>query len=196
MLLALLLYGCNDCRRYCTDSSRGAYCKHQCRRQLCPSSSEESSVKSDLKIVTQEAITVPTPEALIVTSKMRQLFIELAPVFLGGTRAPPSTSKSTAISIMETGSGSASMVDWVVIFTDNTEFQNLRIEVCKVLNTTTIASGYAGVINKEGLLMEAYYKISFNLIKMVKSLLSSCKEKENKSIVKLRKNDRLKRWRK
>ena len=57
------------------------------------------AVKSVLEIVTREAITVPTPEAPIGTSKMRQFLTKLAPMLLGGTmhhlrllRAPPSLS--------------------------------------------------------------------------------------------------------
>ena len=68
------------------------------------------AVKYVLEIVTQEAITVPTPKALVVPSEMRQLLIKLAPVLLRGTSAPPSISKSTTVSIMEIESGSASMV--------------------------------------------------------------------------------------
>ena len=67
-------------------------------------------VKSALEIVTQEAIIVPTPEAPVVTLKMRQLLTELALVLVAGMSAPPSTSVSTTISIMEAGSASASMV--------------------------------------------------------------------------------------
>jgi len=58
-------------------------------------------------VATHEAIIDPDPEAPVVTSEMRQLLNQLAPVLLGGTSAPPSTSESTSVTIVETGLGSA-----------------------------------------------------------------------------------------
>jgi len=60
-------------------------------------------VKSTLKVATQEAITFPTSKTLVVTSKMRELMVQLAPIFLGGTNAPPSLYKSTTTTIVKTG---------------------------------------------------------------------------------------------
>jgi len=52
------------------------------------------AVEPVLKIATKEAITVSNPEANleapVVTSEMRQLLTQLAPILLGGTSAPSS----------------------------------------------------------------------------------------------------------
>ena len=81
----------------------------QAEEPITSTSAEDSSIqalaertlalKPALEI-SQEAITVPTPEAPVVTSKMRQLLTELAPVLLAGTSAQPSISKSIVISIV------------------------------------------------------------------------------------------------
>jgi len=67
-------------------------------------------VEPVLEVDTQESITVPDPEAPVVTSEMRQLLTQLASILLGGTSAPPSTSESTSVTIIETGSKSAPLV--------------------------------------------------------------------------------------
>jgi len=43
----------------------------------------------------------------MVTSEMRELMVQLAPVLLRGTSAPPPLYESTTTTIVETGSGSA-----------------------------------------------------------------------------------------
>ena len=65
------------------------------------------TVKPILEAATQEAITIFDPEALVVTSEMRQLLTQVAPIFLGGTSAPALTSESISIMNVETGLGSA-----------------------------------------------------------------------------------------
>jgi len=62
------------------------------------------TVKPTLKYAIQEAITVPNPEAPLVTSKMRQLLTQLTP---RDTSAPSSALESTHVTVVETGSGSA-----------------------------------------------------------------------------------------
>ena len=62
--------------------------------------------KSTLKIVTQEATTIPTSKALVMTSEMRQFMVQFAPVFIGETNASPLPYESTINNIMETRSGS------------------------------------------------------------------------------------------
>ena len=52
------------------------------------------TVEPVLKVATQEAITVPNPEAHVATSEMRQLLTQPTPALLGGTSVPPSTSES------------------------------------------------------------------------------------------------------
>ena len=64
-------------------------------------------VKSTLKTAIGEAVTILTSETLAVTSEMRELMVQLAPVLLGGTNAPPSSYEGTTSTIMKTGSGSA-----------------------------------------------------------------------------------------
>ena len=59
--------------------------------------------ESTLEVATQEATTIPTFETPVVTSKMRELMVQLAPIFLGGTNAPPSLYKSTTTTIVKTG---------------------------------------------------------------------------------------------
>ena len=56
-------------------------------------------VHPTLKVATtQDAIHTSTSETPIVTSKMRQILTQLAPVLLGGTSQPPLISESTSIS--------------------------------------------------------------------------------------------------
>jgi len=63
------------------------------------------AVKPVLEVATtQEAVIAPTPESPVVTSEMRQLLTQLAPVLLGGISAPPLVSESTFVTIIETGS--------------------------------------------------------------------------------------------
>ena len=59
-------------------------------------------VKPTLGVATQEAATISTSEALVVTSEMRQLMVQLAPVLLGETSASPPPSESTITTIVET----------------------------------------------------------------------------------------------
>ena len=59
-----------------------------------------------LKITTQEAITVPNPEASVAISEMKQFLTQPAPTLLGGTSVPSSTSERVSIAIVETRSGS------------------------------------------------------------------------------------------
>jgi len=55
------------------------------------------TMEPTLKVATQEAITVPNPEAPVVISEMRQLLTQLAPALLGGTSVPPSTAETTIV---------------------------------------------------------------------------------------------------
>ena len=64
-------------------------------------------VKYTLEVATQEAVTIPTSKTLVVTSEMRELMVQLAPVLLGGTNAPSSPYENTTSTIVETGSGSS-----------------------------------------------------------------------------------------
>ena len=73
---------------------------------------EDSSVKAPpktalamkpvLKVATtQEDVTTPTPEAPIVTTKMRQFLTQLAHVLLGGESVPSLVSESTSVTIVQ-----------------------------------------------------------------------------------------------
>ena len=64
------------------------------------------TVEHVFEIAIQGAIIVSDPEAPAVTLEMRQLLNQLAPVLLGGTRAPTLVSESTSVTTVETGSGS------------------------------------------------------------------------------------------
>ena len=57
--------------------------------------------------VVQGFASISTSEAPVVTSDMRQLMVQLAPVFLGGTRILLPSSESTSSTIVETRSASA-----------------------------------------------------------------------------------------
>jgi len=82
-------------------------------------------VKSTLDIATQEATTILTSEALIVTSEMRKLIVQLVPVLLGKMNTLPPLYEGTITTIMKTGSGSALPVPTVV--TDIMEELTLQI---------------------------------------------------------------------
>ena len=62
---------------------------------------------SILEVATQEATTILTSETLVVTSEMRELMVQLAPILLGERNAPPAPHESTTTTTMGTGSGSA-----------------------------------------------------------------------------------------
>ena len=64
-------------------------------------------VKSTLEVATQEVTTILTSEALVVTSEMRKLMVQLALVLLEEMSASSPLYESTITTIMETGSGSA-----------------------------------------------------------------------------------------
>ena len=64
-------------------------------------------MKSTLEVATQEATTISTSEAFVVTSEMRQLTVQLVPVRLGETNASPLLYESNIATIVKTGSGSA-----------------------------------------------------------------------------------------
>jgi len=82
-------------------------------------------VKSTLEVSTQEATIISTSETLAVISEMRKLMVQLAPILLGETNAPPPPSESTITTIVKTGSGSALMVSTTV--TDIMEELTLQI---------------------------------------------------------------------
>jgi len=63
--------------------------------------------ESILEVATQETTTILTFETLVVTSEMKELMVQLAPILLGETNAPPPPYESTTIAIMETESESA-----------------------------------------------------------------------------------------
>jgi len=71
------------------------------------SKDEAPIVKSTLEVATQKTITIWISETLVVTSEMRKLMVQLAPVLLGETNAPPPPYESIITTIEETGSGSA-----------------------------------------------------------------------------------------
>ena len=61
-------------------------------------------MESVLEVAIQEAITILDPKAPVVTSEMRQLLTQLAPILLGGTSAPILLSESTSVMAIETRS--------------------------------------------------------------------------------------------
>ena len=71
----------------------------QAKEPIISASTEEHSiqvptdrapmVKFTLEVVTQEATTIPTFEALVVTSEMRQLMVQLASILLRETSVSP-----------------------------------------------------------------------------------------------------------
>jgi len=70
--------------------------------------------------------------------------------------------------------------------------------MCKVLNTTAIASGYAGR-DPQGATSDGSFfsKLSFRLQRLVKDLLLVLKKKrKNKLKLSLKASGRLRRWRK
>ena len=82
-------------------------------------------VKSTLEVATQEATTISTFEALVVTLEMRQLMVQLVPILLGETNALPSPYDSMTTIIMEIGLESALLV--LTLVTDIMEELNLQI---------------------------------------------------------------------
>ena len=60
-----------------------------------------------IEVATQEAMTIPTSKNLEMTSEMRELMVQLAPILLGGTNASLPLHEGTITTIVETGSGSA-----------------------------------------------------------------------------------------
>ena len=44
---------------------------------------------STLEVAIQETIRIPTSETLLVTTEMRELMVQLAPILLGEANAPP-----------------------------------------------------------------------------------------------------------
>ena len=63
--------------------------------------------ESILEVATQETTTILNFETLVVTSEMKELMVQLAPILLGETNAPLPPYESTTTAIMETGSESA-----------------------------------------------------------------------------------------
>jgi len=59
-------------------------------------------------VVAQDFVSICTPVASVVTSEIRKLMVQLAPIFLEGTSVPPSSSESAPTTVMETKSASAS----------------------------------------------------------------------------------------
>ena len=58
-------------------------------------------------IATQETITISTFKTLVVTSEMRELMVQLAPILPERTNAPPPPYKNTTTTTVEPVSGSA-----------------------------------------------------------------------------------------
>jgi len=71
--------------------------------ETVPIQAEEST----LKIASQKVTTISTSKTLVVTSEMRELMVQLAPVLLGGMNAPPPPYESTTTIIVKIESGSA-----------------------------------------------------------------------------------------
>jgi len=57
--------------------------------------------------IAQDSTFISTSDAPVVTSEIRQIIVQLAPIFLGGTSVPLPSSKSALAVIVEKGSASA-----------------------------------------------------------------------------------------
>jgi len=67
---------------------------------IVPVQAEESI----LELATQETLTIPTSETLVVTLEMRELMVKLALILLREMNAPPPPYESTTTTVAETES--------------------------------------------------------------------------------------------